>query len=97
MYGERKPEFDPDELMRNLKANWGGIFSRLPGGGNRGIIIAAVIALIAVVWAGSGIYTVGPGEQAALRLFGKFTGTQGTLLERYAFLSLGKNAKTRTL
>mgnify|MGYP001159890190 CR=1 FL=1 len=24
---------------------------------------------------------------------GKFTGTQGTLLERYAFLSLGKNAK----
>jgi len=25
---------------------------------------------------------------------GKFTGTQGTLLERYAFLSLGKNAKT---
>ena len=48
MYGERKPEFDPDELMRNLKANWGGIFSRLPGGGNRGVVIAVILVLLAV-------------------------------------------------
>ncbi|HCH36106.1 MAG TPA: FtsH protease activity modulator HflK [Dehalococcoidia bacterium] len=83
MYGERKPEFDPDELMRNLKANWGGIFSRLPGGGNRGVVIAVILVLLAVAWAASGVFTVGPGEQAATRLFGKFTGTEGPGLRWY--------------
>ena len=44
---------------------------------SRGIPVGAVIAVIVVavgVWLATGIYTVGPEEQAALRTFGRFQG-----------------------
>jgi len=44
------------------------------GGGNLGILIIAVIALLIIIWAATGVYTVSPGENAALRLFGAVQG-----------------------
>ena len=72
MYGDRRPEFDPDQLVKNLQQSWDGIRARLPGGGGVGILFFGGIAIILAIWAASGFYQVGPSEQAALRLFGKF-------------------------
>ena len=83
MYGERRPELDPDQIVQNLRQNWDGIRSRLPGGGGSRLIIFGLILLIILVWLGSGVYTVSPGEQAAVRLFGKFQGTEGPGLKWY--------------
>ena len=80
MYGERRPEFDPDQVIRNLRSNWGGVGGRLPGGG---LLIFGVIIVALLGWLGSGIYTVQPGEQAAVRLFGQFQGTEGPGLKWY--------------
>ena len=72
MYGERRPEFDPDRLVRNMRSGWSGIRSRLPGGGGNTAIFAGVALVIAVIWVGSGVYQVEPNEQAATQLFGEF-------------------------
>ena len=52
---------------------FGGSGGRL-GGGNLAILILAVIALLIIIWAATGVYTVSPGENAALRLFGAVQG-----------------------
>ena len=69
----RQPEFDMDQIFGRIRGIFGGGGGRL-GGGNLGIIILAVIALIIVIWAATGVYTISPGENAALRLFGAVTG-----------------------
>jgi len=83
MYGERRPEFDPDQVLRNLRSNWGGIFSRLPGGGSGKLLILGVIIVAIIGWLATGFYTVQPSEQAAVRLFGAFRGTEATGLHWY--------------
>jgi membrane protease subunit HflK len=72
MYGDRRPEFDPDQLMQNLRQGWERFKSRLPGGGGSSLVIGAAIVVIALVWAASGVYQVEANEQAVTRLFGKF-------------------------
>ena len=72
MYGERRPEFDPDQALRNLKAGWANFSRRLPGGGTGRTVIGAVAALIVVIWLLTGIYQVEANEQAATKLFGEF-------------------------
>jgi len=89
MYGDRRPQFDPDDFMRNLRQSAGDIRRRLPGGGGISALILGGIVLIAIIWAATGFYTVGPSEQAALRLFGKFTGTEGTGLHWYPPAPIG--------
>ena len=69
----RPPEFDAGQLFGRARNIFGGAGGRL-GGGNLGIIIAAVIALIIVIWAATGVYTISPGENASLRLFGAVQG-----------------------
>ncbi len=69
----RQPEFDVDQLFGRIRGIFGGGGGRL-GGGNLGIIIVAVIALIIIIWAATGVYTISPGENAALRLFGAVQG-----------------------
>ena len=69
----RQPEFDFDQLLGRVRGIFGGGGGRL-GGGNLGIIILAVIALIVIIWAATGVYTISPGENAALRLFGAVQG-----------------------
>ena len=67
--GPRQPEVDFEQIIGGLRTNFAKITSRL-GGGGVGLAAVLIIGLIAVIWAASGIYTISPGEQAALRLFG---------------------------
>ena len=83
MYGDRRPEFDPDQLVRNLQQSWDRIRARLPGGGGFGLIFFGGLFVILAIWGATGIYQVGPSEQAAVRLFGEFRGTEGTGLHWY--------------
>ena len=65
----RQPEFDLNQIFGRISSIFGGAGGRL-GGRNIGILIVAVVALIAIIWVATGVYTVSPGENAALRLFG---------------------------
>ncbi len=69
----RQPEFDLEQLLGRVRGMFGGSGGRL-GGGNLGILIVAIIALLVIIWAATGVYTVSPGENAALRLFGAVQG-----------------------
>lgn len=73
----RPPEFDAGQLLGRARGIFGGAGGRL-GGGNLGIIIVAVIALIIVIWAATGVYTISPGENASRRLFGAVQGNPVT-------------------
>ena len=53
-------------------------------------MILAVLILAVVVWLGSGIYQVGPREQAALQFFGEFQNTEGPGLKWYFPPPIGK-------
>ena len=81
MQGNR-PELDPDQMLRNVQQGWTS-FRRRFGGGSGPLVIAAIVGVIAVLWLGSGFYTVGPTEQTALRLFGEYRGIEGPGLHWY--------------
>ena len=67
--GPRQPEMDFDQIFGNIRNVWSQINRRF-GGGGVGLVIIGVIGIIFVLWAATGIYQVGPGEQAARRIFG---------------------------
>ena len=73
--GGRREEYDISfqEFIDNVKKNIPFI-GKLPNG-NKAIILIGLIVLL-IVWAASGIYTVGPDQQAAVRMFGKFDSIQ---------------------
>ena len=58
-----------DQLLAGLRTTLGRIANRL-GGGGVGLAVVLIGGLIVIIWAATGIYTISPGEQAALRLFG---------------------------
>ena len=61
-----------DQVLEKLKAS----FPKLPGAGKGPFFIFIVVAIVvAVFWAATGFFTVGPDEQAAKRIFGKYVGT----------------------
>ena len=65
----RQPEMNFDQMMGGARDTLGRIVRRL-GSGGVGLAVVLIIALIVIIWAATGIYTISPGEQAALRLFG---------------------------
>ena len=67
--GPRQPELDLEQILGNIRNTLGRISQRL-GGGGVGLAVALIVGLIVVIWAGTGIYTISPGEQAGLRFFG---------------------------
>jgi membrane protease subunit HflK len=79
MYRPEEPEVNFDQILERIR----GFFSRFSVGGIGGggsvwaIIVLALFAIGALVWTGSGFYTVQPGEQAALRRLGMFDNIQG--------------------
>ena len=91
MYGERRPEFDPNEFFDSLRRGWERFSARLPGGGGGGLgtLIVAALVVIGLIWAALGFYIVGPGEQAAVRLFGEFRGVQDAGLKWYPPAPIG--------
>ena len=68
--GPRQPELDFDQILGNVR-NILGRFAQRLGGGGVGLVVALIVGAIIVIWLATGIYTISPGEQAALRLFGK--------------------------
>lgn len=70
-----------DEIIERIRAS----LPKLPGIGGGGLIgiIFLVLIVIAIVWAGTGFYTVGPDQQAVLRFFGKESGTASGGLHWY--------------
>ena len=62
-----------DEVIERLRSS----LPKLPGIGGAGSVglIFLVLIVIVVIWGASGIYTVGPDQQAVLRTFGKYTAT----------------------
>ncbi|MBC8281213.1 MAG: FtsH protease activity modulator HflK [Chloroflexi bacterium] len=71
--GPRQPEMDFEKIMGGIRDGIGRLTQRF-GGGGIGLAIILVIGLIFVIWAASGVYTINPGEQAALRRFGSVQG-----------------------
>ena len=65
----RPPEMNFDQILSGVGGTLGRISNRL-GGGGVGLAAVLIIGLIIIIWAATGIYTISPGEQAALRLFG---------------------------
>jgi len=77
---------DLDELWRDLNRKLSNIFSGRSGGGDNGpggsmtpdptgasIGIGLVVALVAVIWLGSGFFIVQEGQQAVIMTFGSYS------------------------
>ena len=76
---------EPPVTLRDI---WGRLKGGLPslpgfGGSTIGLIIFLIIAVAAVIWLATGFYTVGPDQEAAIRTFGRFTGTSAAGLHWY--------------
>lgn len=71
--GPRQPEINFEQILAALRTNFGRFAGRF-GGGGVGALVLMVIGLIVVIWVGTGIYRVGPGEQVAQRRFGQVCG-----------------------
>ena len=91
--GQRqRPEVQIEEILRGIGSSIRNLAQRL-GGGFVKLIIFGVLALIFVLWLASGVFTVGPREQAALQLFGDFQETRGPGLQWYWPTPIGKVRK----
>ncbi len=71
--GPRQPELNFEEILSKIRDRIGRVSQRL-GGGGVGLAVVLIVGLIIVIWAATGIYTISPGEQAALRRFGAVQG-----------------------
>ena len=73
MFDNKEPEFNFSKLSNILN----NIRKYIPLPKNNFFIFIIVILFLIGLWGSSGIFTVQPGEQAALRLFGKFNSLAG--------------------
>ena len=77
--GQQPP--DLDEIIRKLKAKFGGSIGGGGGFGSgggpnfSGKSIGLVVAVVVLLWLASGLYVVAPDEQGAVQRFGKHTVT----------------------
>lgn len=64
-----EPSVQFEEIIERLRNSF-----NLPGvgGGGAAVLVFGILALAFFIWLATGIYTVGPDEQAALRTFGRF-------------------------
>ena len=73
MFNNKEPEFNFSKLSNILN----NIRKYIPLPKNNFFFFIIVILFFIGLWGSSGIFTVQPGEQAALRLFGKFNSLAG--------------------
>ncbi|MGE5160540.1 MAG: FtsH protease activity modulator HflK [Betaproteobacteria bacterium] len=82
---------DLDELWRDFNRRLNGLFGRRGGGGTRppaggfggmrpngksaGIGLSAIVAVVALIWLGSGFYIVPEGQVGVVTTFGKYSET----------------------
>ena len=74
MHRQEEPEVNFEQILERIRS-FLGRFRIGGGGGAIGFIVIGLLAVAAVVWLATGVYSVQPGEQAALRLLGKFNNT----------------------
>ncbi len=78
-WGNRKNGGPPDleEMLRNLNKKISGLFGGKGGGepsrGSAGSGIGLIVAIVVLVWMGSGFYIVDPSQRGVVLRFGKFT------------------------
>lgn len=70
MYQQEEPELNFDQILERIRDSLKRF--RIGGGGGFAYVVFGVLAVALVIWLGTGIYTVQPGEQAAVRMFGEF-------------------------
>ena len=70
MYRQSEPEVNLEKIIDRLRGFLGRF--RLGGGGSLLYIVLGLLLIAAGIWLGTGVYTVVPGEEAALRTFGEF-------------------------
>ena len=75
--GQRQPEMDFEQVTARFREGMGRFSGRF-GGGGVALFVIGILVLAIIVWAGTGVYTIGPGENAALRLFGAVQGNPVT-------------------
>ena len=86
-----EPEVDLGQILERLRAFFGRF--RIGGGGSAFLyVVLGILAVAAVAWGATGLYTVQPGEVAVLRLFGKFDGEQGPGLNWFPPSPIGTKA-----
>ena len=73
MFDKKEPEFNFSGLNNILN----NIRKYIPLPKNKFFFFIIIILVFIGLWGSSGIFTVQPGEQAALRLFGKFNSISG--------------------
>lgn len=71
--GGNEPPPDIDEMLRRAQQNLRQVFPGYPRGG-RAVILAG--AALAVLWLGSGFYTIQPGEHGVIQRFGAWERTK---------------------
>jgi membrane protease subunit HflK len=88
MYRQEDPEVNIEQIIAKIKGLFGGSSdeSNSSGRSNKGkskapYFIVALIVLGVVGWFATGMFSVQPGEEAALRMFGKYSDTRGTGLQ----------------
>ena len=74
MYRQEEPDVNFDQALKGVREFLNRF--RLGGGGVLAFLVFGLLLVALVVWLGSGFYTVQPGEQAAVRMFGEFTDTK---------------------
>ncbi len=93
MNKEEEPELNFDQILERLRSFFGRIGIKGGGGASRWPYFVIAIFLIALIgWLATGIYTVQPGEQAALRRLGKFEEITGSGLHWYWPAPIGTKA-----
>ena len=73
MYRQEEPDVNFDQALKGVREFLNRF--RLGGGGVLAFLVFGLLIVALAVWLGSGFYTVQPGEQAAVRMFGEFTDT----------------------
>jgi membrane protease subunit HflK len=88
--GQRQgPEIQLEEILRGIGSGINAAMQRLGGGGVK-LVVMALLALAIIVWLATGVFQVGPREQAGLQLFGEFQETRGPGLQWYFPPPIGK-------
>ncbi len=94
MQRQDEPEVNLEQILERVRAFFGRF--NLSGGGSLAYIVFGIIVLALLAWGATGFYTVQPGEEAVLRLFGKNNNNpQGPGLHWYPPGPIGKNVIVR--
>ena len=71
MYRPEESEVNLEQILERIKNALKRL--RFGGGGGLSLIVIGLVFVSGLIWLGTGFYTVQPGEEAALRLFGEFS------------------------